>query len=68
MLNLVPGGVNVALSDDGLYRYVEQLTGKEFPKLKHFTDVVVWLEKAGYRIPPPPIDKFLSRRLETLTP
>jgi predicted NACHT family NTPase len=57
MLNLVPGGVNVALSN-GLYRYVKQLTGKELKAIKHYTDVVVWLEKAGYRIPPPSIDRI----------
>lgn len=40
--------VEVALSQ-GLYRYVEQLTGRDRNALESWRDVADWLEAAGYR-------------------
>jgi hypothetical protein len=41
-------GVNVTLSKT-LYRYVEELTGRETNTIKNWREVVDWLEAAGYK-------------------
>ena len=45
--------VEVALSQ-GLYRYVEHLTGRDRNSLDSWRDVATWLETAGYRTPRSP--------------
>lgn len=44
---VVEGTVEVALSN-GIYRYVERLTGRDRNSLESWRDVATWLQQAGY--------------------
>ena len=45
-------GVEVALSNT-IYRYTEQLTGRDQNTLNNWRDIIDWLEGAGYKLPQP---------------
>ncbi|MCP2727492.1 NACHT domain-containing protein [Limnofasciculus baicalensis] len=65
-----PGGVTVDLSNT-LYRYTEQLTGREQNTLNNWRDIIDWLEEAGYRLPEPTqtyIDSLVQNLREKVSP